>query len=148
MAQTFLDTLLRPDLCGGMGHVLDVWAEHALAHLEDVVRVVDVAPTAIAKVRAGYILEERLGLSHPTVTGWRKFAQRGGSRVLDPDQPFAPTFSETWMLSLGSPRATEPAQPTKAAAAKPAAVVEEEDEDVEDEDEDVEEEEDVEDDEE
>lgn len=100
VAQTFLDTLLRPDLCGGMGHVLDVWAEHALAHLEDVVRAVDTAPTAIAKVRAGYILEERLELSHPTVTSWRKHAQRGGSRVLDPDQPFAPTFSETWMLSL------------------------------------------------
>lgn len=100
VAQTFLDTLLRPDLCGGMGHVLDVWDEYALAHLEDVVQALDAAPTAIAKVRAGYILEERLGLSHPTVAGWRKFAQRGGSRVLDPDQPFAPTFSETWMLSL------------------------------------------------
>lgn len=100
VAQTFLDTLLRPDLCGGMGHVLDVWAEHVPAHLEDVVQVVDAAPTAIAKIRAGYILEERLGLSQPTVASWRRLAQRGSSRVLDPGRPFAPTFSETWMLSL------------------------------------------------
>lgn len=100
IGQTFLDMILRPNLCGGMGHVLDVWEEHAEGHLESIVKAVDAAPTAIAKVRAGYILEERLKLSHPVVESWKALSQRGGSRVLDPDHPFAPTFSETWMLSL------------------------------------------------
>lgn len=100
IGQTFLDMLLRPNLCGGMGHVIDVWTEHAEGYLEDIVKSVDAAPTAIAKVRAGYILEERLKLSHPVVESWKALSQRGGSRVLDPDHPFAPTFSETWMLSL------------------------------------------------
>ena len=100
LGQTFLDMLLRPSLCGGMGHVLDVWTEHAEAHLEDIVKAVNAAPTAIAKVRAGYILSERLKISHSTVESWKALSQRGGSRVLDPDHPFAPIFSETWMLSL------------------------------------------------
>ena len=100
IGQTFLDTLQRPDLCGGMAHVLDVWEEHASTYLEDVVAAVDRTTKPLLKSRAGYILEERLGLTHPSIERWKEFGQRGGSRKLDPTVDFAPTYSETWMISL------------------------------------------------
>ena len=100
IGQTFLDMLQRPDLCGGMSHVLDAWEEHAEIYLDEIVAAVDTATSGIVKSRAGYILEERLGLHHRGMEPWKAFAQRGGSRKLDPAQDFAPTFSETWMISL------------------------------------------------
>ena len=100
IGQTFLDMLQRPDLCGGMSHVLDAWEEHAETYLDEIVAAVDTATSGIVKSRAGHILEERLGLHHRGMEPWKAFAQRGGSRKLDPAQDFAPSFSETWMISL------------------------------------------------
>ena len=100
IGQTFLDMLQRPDLCGGMSHVLDAWEEHAEIYLDEIVAAVDTATSGLAKSRAGYILEERLGLHHRGIEHWKAFAQRGGSRKLDPAKDFAPAFSEKWMISL------------------------------------------------
>ncbi len=100
IGQTFLDMLQKPDLCGGMSHILDVWEEHAETYLDEIVTAVDTTSSGLVKSRAGYILEERLGLHHPGVIPWKALSQRGGSRKLDPTKKFAPTFSETWMISL------------------------------------------------
>ncbi|MBF0621096.1 MAG: hypothetical protein HQL54_04140 [Magnetococcales bacterium] len=100
IGQTFLDTLLHPELCGDMSHVMQVWEEHAEIYLEEIIEALDSAPTKIAKVRAGYLLQEVCGLNHPRIEHWRSYAQRGSSSKLDPHQPFSSTFSETWSLSI------------------------------------------------
>lgn len=98
----FSGMLTEPNLCGGMPHVLEVWQERARDHLDRIVGTIDQLQSSIAKVRAGYILTELLGVSNPVVEGWRRFAQRGGSRLLDPTRPYAPVFSEAWMISLNT----------------------------------------------
>ena len=100
IGQTFLDMLQKPDLCGGMSHVLDVWEEYAETYLEEIVAAVDTATSGRVKSRAGYILEERLGLHHPRIEPWEDFSQRGGSRKLDPAKDYAGIYSEKWMISL------------------------------------------------
>lgn len=100
IGQTFIDMLEQPDRCGGMAHVLDVYERHAANYLPQIVRRIDRTETKLTKVRAGYILTEKLGLKNETAESWVQYAQRGGSQRLDPKAPYAPQFSERWMLSL------------------------------------------------
>ena len=100
--QTFCDMLTEPSLCGGMTHVLEVWRDHAKTYLERIIAAVDDLGSSIAKVRAGYILEELLRVNDPTVDSWHRFAQRGGSRLLDPTRSYQPVYSEGWMISLNA----------------------------------------------
>jgi predicted transcriptional regulator of viral defense system len=100
IGQVFLDMLEDPKICGGMSHVLEVWAEHARTYIKEISQRVDEAGTDIAKVRAGYILSERMGILSKPIDAWESCAQRGGSRKLDPDADYAPRFSEKWMISI------------------------------------------------
>lgn len=100
IGQTFADMLSEPSLCGGIRHVLDVWEREAEPWLPDIIGAVDQLDSKIAKVRAGYILSEVMDIDHPTIHNWEQFAQRGGSRKLDPDAEYAPVFSEKWMISI------------------------------------------------
>lgn len=100
IGRTFVDMLTEPHLCGGIRHVLEVWEAHAEDWVQQIIEDTDKVTSKIVKVRAGYLLSEVLHISDPRVDSWEKFAQRGGSRKLDPDAPYAPTFSERWMLSL------------------------------------------------
>jgi len=103
LGSTFVDMLAEPALCGGMASVLAVWDRHAAAYLAQITDAIDHQASKIVKVRAGYILTERLGVEAPKIQAWQTAAQRGGSRKLDPERPYAPTFSERWMLSLNLP---------------------------------------------
>lgn len=100
IGQTFLDMLQYQKLCGGISHVLDVYDEYADVWLEEIVDSVDSVNNNLVKSRAGYILEERLGLEHVKIDSWKASAQRGGSRKLDPSKPYVPKYSEDWMISL------------------------------------------------
>lgn len=100
IGQTFADMLTEPGLCGGMRHVLDVWESEASQWVQEIVAAVDELDVKIAKVRAGYILSEIMDIDHPALHNWVKFAQRGGSRKLDPDSDYVPEFSERWMISI------------------------------------------------
>jgi len=103
IGQTFVDMVEWPQYCGGMGHVLDVWREHAPIYTEDIISTVTDIATPIGKVRAGYLLDEMLELGDDSrVQEWVKFAQRGSSRVLDPTRDFATDHSEKWMLSINA----------------------------------------------
>ena len=96
IGQTFLYMVQHPGLCGGMAHVLEVWDAHAITYLDQIIAAVSSA-SSVVKCRAGYIIEERLG-----VKGWHDCAQRGGSSRLDPSRPYLPEWSEKWMISLNA----------------------------------------------
>ncbi len=100
IGRTFVDMIAEPTLCGGIHHVLDVWANEAKPWLEDIIQAVDQYEVKLVKVRAGYILTERLNQSDPRIDAWAAFAQRGSSQKLDPAAPYAPVYSERWMISL------------------------------------------------
>lgn len=100
IGRTFFDMIKTPDLCGGIYHVLDVFKEYAKRYLELIISEIDRHGGPIDKVRAGYVLEELCGLSHPIIESWVAYAQRGGSRKLDPDEEYRPVYSERWCLSI------------------------------------------------
>lgn len=102
IGRTFADMLDAPKLCGGMRHVLSIWENQALDWSDAIIAGVESLDSKIAKVRAGYIFTERLGLEDKRIAKWEAFAQRGGSRKLDPDSAYIPTFSERWMLSINA----------------------------------------------
>ncbi|WP_039390451.1 type IV toxin-antitoxin system AbiEi family antitoxin domain-containing protein [Novosphingobium decolorationis] len=102
IGRVFVDMLDQPQLCGGIRHVLDCYDRHAEQWFDEIVAAVDTTDSPIVKVRAGYILDEMLGLSHPNINGWTRCAQRGGSRKLDPQAPYGHVFSEKWMIALNA----------------------------------------------
>jgi predicted transcriptional regulator of viral defense system len=109
IGRTFLDMIREPELCGGIYHVLEVYAEYAQRYLRLIVDVIDRHGSKIDKVRAGYILDERLELPHAnsTIESWRALVQRGGSRKLQANAPYSSRFSEKWCLSINIEEAEE-----------------------------------------
>jgi len=102
VGRTFLDMLRNPDLCGGIRHVLDVYEQHAAKYLRLITDEITQHGQPIDKVRAGYILQERLELSNDVVESWAQYAQRGGSRKLDATAEYIPEWSDKWCLSINT----------------------------------------------
>jgi len=100
IGRTFHDMLREPELCGGIYHVLDIFEEFSSKYLILIVDEIDRHGTQIDKVRAGYILEERLNLSEPRIDKWREYIQRGGSRKLHAKSPYSAEYSKNWSISL------------------------------------------------
>lgn len=90
----------RPDLCGGIRHVIEVYKGHASTYLTLITAEIDAHGAPIDKIRAGYILEEMCSLSDPVVAGWQRYVQRGGSRKLDAASEYSPHYSARWCLSI------------------------------------------------
>lgn len=100
VGRTFLDMVREPDNCGGMLHVVDVYREYGARYLPLIAEEVERHGRAIDKVRVGYLLDEVCHCQHPLIEGWTKYAQRGGSRVLDPQGEYASDYSDKWKLSI------------------------------------------------
>ncbi|MBL4580200.1 MAG: hypothetical protein JKY29_00155, partial [Gammaproteobacteria bacterium] len=100
IGRTFLEMLRSPALCGGINHVLEIFDMHAEKYLRLITDEFDSNGNNMDKVRAGYIVEERLGIKNETVESWTAFAQRGGSRKLDASAEYYPQWSDKWCLSL------------------------------------------------
>jgi predicted transcriptional regulator of viral defense system len=100
IGRTFLDMLRSPELCGGINHVLEVYEEFAHQYLRLIVDEIETNGKSIDKVRAGYILDERLNIKDERVSAWTNFAQRGGSRKLDASEEYIPQWSDKWCISI------------------------------------------------
>ena len=106
--RTLLDGLRYPKHCGGLGEVFRAWVRWAEADADRgaVDRLVDYSERFDQRIlyqRAGFVLET-LGLAHPRLAHWKEHqVVRGGSRLLDPDAPYSPDFSEGWGLSINYP---------------------------------------------
>jgi len=100
IGRTFLDMLQRPDLCGGIRHVIEIFEVYAEGYLGLILREISAHGSKIDQARAGFILEDRCNIKDPTLDEWAKSAIRGGSRKLDPHTEYFSTFSERWCLSI------------------------------------------------
>ena len=101
IGRTFLDMVRRPDLCGGIRHVEEVYLEHGPRFQALMEAELDRNGTGVERARAGYFLQERCELDSPVLDAWAARVQRGGSRKLDPGAPFdGEHYSERWALSV------------------------------------------------
>ena len=88
-----------------MDEVFRAWVRaFDLIDVEKIVLYTEKFQIGILFQRVGFVLET-LGLDHKRLEFWRQeYAQRGGSRVLNPENPFAGSpISERWMLALNHP---------------------------------------------
>ncbi len=101
--RTLVDGLQDPSLCGGFEHVLQAWMRaRDTLDLAALVEIVERFDVGVLRQRVGFILDQ-LDLSHPAVEAWRALAKRGGSSKLLGTEPYAPTYSERWSLSINAP---------------------------------------------
>ena len=74
IGRTFLDMLRISELCGGISYVLDIFENHSENYLKLIINEIDQHGAPIDKVRAGYILDERLHIKFDELNEWVKEA--------------------------------------------------------------------------
>jgi len=105
IGRCFVDMLLEPQRCGGMQHVLAVWEEHAARFKSEIIQEVDGLAMPAIKVKAGYILEERLGMQDEAFAHWQKLAETQTWGSLDADAPVNPlqdSRSQRWEIIINA----------------------------------------------
>lgn len=100
IGRTFLDMLRKPDYCGGMRHIMEIFGSSAGQYTRLIIDELDRNGNSIEQARAGHLLEDYGHIQDDKINEWAKHVQRGGSRKLDPEGPYRETFSERWSLSL------------------------------------------------
>ena len=110
IGDAFRQSIENPLWCGGIRNIVRIWKRHGITHHNKIIKAVEGAPEKIVKVRAGYLLNEVLGITNPAIDNWLRYAQRGSSRKLDPSSPYASRFSERWMLSINVEDPSLPSQ--------------------------------------
>lgn len=100
IGRTFLDMLREPEYCGGMRHIMEIFAENGLQYKNLIIDEIDRHGTLIEKTRAGYLLEEYAKVHDEKIDKWATLVERGGSRKLDAAEPYSEKYSPRWSLSL------------------------------------------------
>ena len=102
--RTLLDGLRTPNKCGGILEVLEAWQNSSeQIKLERMIEYVEKFDSAVMRQRVGLLLET-FELTHPQLADWQGRLQRGGSLKLVSGEPYAPTYSNRWNLSINLPR--------------------------------------------
>lgn len=102
IGRTFLDMTRRPEACGGMRHVIDVFEEYGEKYKNLIIDEVGRHGTKIEKARTGYLLESVANIKDDRLEQWLDAVQRGGSRKLDPAGEYSPNYSERWCISINT----------------------------------------------
>lgn len=104
LGRCFLDMVRKPDLCGGINHVMDVFDEHASDHINAILTELDTHGNAVEQARVGYLLEQAdpEAAYNPVLERWASKVSRGGSRKLDPSEDYSDIYSEKWALSINA----------------------------------------------
>ncbi len=104
MMPLLIDMTRKPQYCGGLELVLDIYKKQPLDVFEQLLPYVEKNGTDIDKARIGFICYKLLKMKHPLLTKWIHEIQtdnkRGSSRKLVSYLPFASTFDDVWNISL------------------------------------------------
>lgn len=100
IGRTFIDMVRVPKLCGGIRHVVECFENFAQEYSSLIISEAEQHANSIEKARLGYLLDEVCNIENDTLYEWAKHVERGGSRKLDPNSEYSPTYSEKWCLSI------------------------------------------------
>ncbi len=105
-----LDTLRKPQYCGGFTHVFEVFNNNIDRFLDGLIHYASNEGTCIDRARLGFMLEKMLFIKHPSLSKWKyeMTDKRGGSRKLIAANNFEEHFDSDWNISLNHSLAQNP----------------------------------------